>query len=823
MTAVAVIGGASSAADRVRPLAELLVLELSRSGFLDQAARLALHGATADGAARRRQQRQRGLTGLTLVLAQVVATLAAAGFGGGERGVWGLPAELAAGLPLLSHSDSGVSSDLRDQPSGGGRLEPPFLSADPFTLLNQMSEMARSLPCAATEVPTAACAPPGRAPTSAGSCGASSARADRGDRERGADGADGAGWSFPVSPRAAALVLLRVADLAAASLDRTMAVALAPVGEAAAAPVGPAAPASLLRLRAIDAWNEGRVAIINAKQLLVWRRTRHRLQKQTVAAPVPVPRGSSAAAGSGRGDRAAGSAASSAASGAASSAASGAAYGDEYGDVYPRRPVAWWRSLARMLPHAVAPPPPATGSDGSTASMSPGEAAGRAIAWAKTVLAVDMEPPDVLLERAPPALAAALAGGVVAGVEAAVRAAPDSGVALEFAAAFLQVNTETAAKLGACWPLLQQLLAFAPPAQAAALIASLGKQGHLVVGGLAAAVGGGGSAAAKTARAVMSRGARLLRAERRAGPPVALVSPHSLVLQWCVPLLCILARREAASAAAAAGSANIASSSRAAAEFGGAGAAVAGAAAAAVAASWRQLLLHDIELVPLLESLLLLLLLAALPAGNPAATSAANLVASLVTLLPLAAPDALAPVLTPPLQPDSPWGPAVVAAVLQKHMVGGGVDHTPACEALHQLRTRAMVATQAELRAGYLGGPIARAANVPRVVDQLLGELSPLEVTTEAEAVAAEAEALAAGSSSAAMATASKWTLLCCATRCTNLAGRSEAELPLQACGSCKAVRYCGRACQAAHWRAGHKEACGALKGKGGAGAGAGG
>ncbi|GFR44769.1 hypothetical protein Agub_g6100 [Astrephomene gubernaculifera] len=44
---------------------------------------------------------------------------------------------------------------------------------------------------------------------------------------------------------------------------------------------------------------------------------------------------------------------------------------------------------------------------------------------------------------------------------------------------------------------------------------------------------------------------------------------------------------------------------------------------------------------------------------------------------------------------------------------------------------------------------------------------------------------------------------------CTNLAGDSEAEVKLKACGRCGAVGYCCRECQVAHWRAGHKEACG--------------
>ncbi|PNH06872.1 hypothetical protein TSOC_006725 [Tetrabaena socialis] len=44
---------------------------------------------------------------------------------------------------------------------------------------------------------------------------------------------------------------------------------------------------------------------------------------------------------------------------------------------------------------------------------------------------------------------------------------------------------------------------------------------------------------------------------------------------------------------------------------------------------------------------------------------------------------------------------------------------------------------------------------------------------------------------------------------CTRLAGDSEAEARLQACGWCGAAWYCCRACQLSHWReGGHKKAC---------------
>jgi hypothetical protein len=43
---------------------------------------------------------------------------------------------------------------------------------------------------------------------------------------------------------------------------------------------------------------------------------------------------------------------------------------------------------------------------------------------------------------------------------------------------------------------------------------------------------------------------------------------------------------------------------------------------------------------------------------------------------------------------------------------------------------------------------------------------------------------------------------------CCNMAGRSEAELPLQVCSKCRGARYCCREHQVAHWKAGHKEVC---------------
>ncbi|KAG2488143.1 hypothetical protein HYH03_013288 [Edaphochlamys debaryana] len=54
----------------------------------------------------------------------------------------------------------------------------------------------------------------------------------------------------------------------------------------------------------------------------------------------------------------------------------------------------------------------------------------------------------------------------------------------------------------------------------------------------------------------------------------------------------------------------------------------------------------------------------------------------------------------------------------------------------------------------------------------------------------------------------------CSNPACVSLAGDSEAGRRLQLCGRCGRVAYCCRECQTAHWRAGHKEACGGGVGK---------
>lgn len=48
----------------------------------------------------------------------------------------------------------------------------------------------------------------------------------------------------------------------------------------------------------------------------------------------------------------------------------------------------------------------------------------------------------------------------------------------------------------------------------------------------------------------------------------------------------------------------------------------------------------------------------------------------------------------------------------------------------------------------------------------------------------------------------------CAHVGCTTVAGASEAGMPRGSrCGNCSSVRYCGKACQKADWKA-HKAAC---------------
>ena len=511
-------------------------------------------------------------------------------------------------------------------------------------------------------------------------------------------------------------------------------------------------------------------------------------------------------------------------------------------------------------------------------------------------------------------------------------------------------------RLGLRWPLFQQLLAFAPPAQTATLITSIGKRLHAALdagasataaaAAMAPSVQGGGEVEPPRGMAIdvllafvtltptkslagalgcdasgddgrggdgcsgnddapapapppaphpHARRVRLLfshvlhrwlpalsRALRRPETlnkafVMAIIMPHTMC--WLQQALLSLLRLEAKAAPCASASASAsasvstradttsghgasgdstsgdiisaaASATAAATAAASAAAATAAAtvtataravAATAAAASWRQLLLHDIELVPLLETGLRLLAVTRL--GYPLADDSAFLVCGVLSALTLAAPDALAPVLlrdagsppAPGLAPnDSPWHPDWLRAVVLRHRPADAALHRLLRD-LESLRRDAAVAAAGAAAAGlggggggaalhstFLGGPVARADAVFYAERAYpWAPLSPYDAAMEAAALAAEeatatAPVAACGSVGGAgvqEAPPPAHALRCCANpRCVNLGGESEADLPLQACGGCGLLRYCGRACQAAHWRAGHKEACCILK-----------
>ena len=255
---------------------------------------------------------------------------------------------------------------------------------------------------------------------------------------------------------------------------------------------------------------------------------------------------------------------------------------------------------------------------------------------------------------------------------------------------------------------------------------------------------------------------------------------------------------------------------------------------AAAAASWRQWLLHDVSVVALLE--LGLRLLAALPPRDPHAVGVVLSVRNTLLVLPLAAPDALAPRLPrlPLPPPGSPWRSDTLRGVLLKYMPTLATAGLPAGMLAAAAARRNSGSSWrcgmygAQLHAASCGGPATRVA-LSHMTAMPAGDGACLA----GPAFALEAvEAVVLEASLAALQPLGKQqqerpqqqrsagpVLLCCANpRCTNLAGQSEAALPLSACGGCKAVRlpYCCVACQSAHWRAGHKEACDALKAAGG-------
>eukprot|EP00198_Chlamydomonas_reinhardtii_P011879 XP_001701216.1 predicted protein [Chlamydomonas reinhardtii] len=561
--------------------------------------------------------------------------------------------------PFPRSAAEGLCPDLRFARHTGGLSS--CVCDEPFTLLNHMMRWL-SLKHMALLTGAAAEA----SASASGGTAAAAAAADTPAEQRGAGD-----WSFPLSPHATARVLLRVADLGAASID--LAAATQEQGGA-------------------DADSGG--------------------------------------GGDGGGFR--------------------IGSGDEFGDVYPRLPVAWWRGLAVMLPRAVVLPLVTCSSSYSTSSNSYGGAsagergagtleaqADRVSTWAKILLTVDFMPPAELPPRPPPALAAALAGGLVPAVEAAIRAAPHHGLAVSLADALLQVPAEGLPQSGGGWPLFQQLLAFAPPAQTAALITSIGKRLHAALDRLDVAANTGAigldAAAVAAGTTVEDLGVCLkaaliwMRTVRMALPdrfwvrPDAAAAPLSLQ-ERRLRLLCshTLHRWLPALSRCV--------------RFVQPGGAFDPRSLAphyeVLMQCWRQWLLHDVELLPLLETGLRLLAALPPPSSDPGAAGVAQKLTFVLALMPRVAPDALAPVLRLPLPPSSPWHPSTLADVLNRHnRAAASTAPLPVIRAVEMLRAAATRgATQAELRASYNGGPVARSAILPwaRAEAPLLCEVSPL-------------------------------------------------------------------------------------------------
>ncbi|KAG2453894.1 hypothetical protein HYH02_002100 [Chlamydomonas schloesseri] len=979
----------------------------------------------------------------TLMLAEVVAGLAAAGYGGGVRGTWGLPPELVAGLPVLGLDSRGMNFELgplmkqlshqQHQKIGGtgssarGAARVLALNDEPFhmfaAVLNQQL-LVSELPgvgadAAALEATRVLFGPyeaavqgtrllAARRGSSRSGSGAAAARIDRRQQQQQQQQPQPPPpcWRLPVGRRALATLCLRIADLAAAGHGAYGGGASSPAVVTArdgGSSSGSSSPRVLIRFRPHQLWRVGTNAIHNARRLLLLPAgiDGRRLAGGGAAAAVsgadagmravgtPPPAGPEGGwAGGGGGDGTVG---------------------------FPQLPAAWWRSLAALLhvpvPLRVAlvdddePGSWVYHNDGSVSLAS--RNAGDPAVEGREAAAVTRQPhalltdamrlqgmPDMLLPpQPPPGLAAALQAGLVPAFEAALRRADGTEAAARLTAALLQpewLAAEPGASdgLGCSWPLLQQLLAFAPPAQTAALITSLGKRLQLALdqaeaAAPAATASGSSSGGALTtpvllltrqlaaalplmalvdldvdapgadgvgcfvanaeeleSRAVramacpaMARAEELLNARRRqeaARTPAAvarrqqwaqvrLLLSHALhrwlpalarfarrlpgaelsrlmrmgtrevdevsgftdmhvacacvskALVWIQPPLIELAAAEAAVAArmqalATARAAGCSSSSSPVAER-----EADLAAATAELASWRQLLLKEVDVVALLETGIRVVMqllrsptahipvpsLAAITGGAgaveanvPAAFHLIPLLLPALNTVSQAVPGALAEVLLLAPTRDGangggegspasawPWSPAVLTQLFQAAWgpsrelgvfsaedAGGMAAHVHG--SVEGLRRFAKAHGAAAAAAGFDGGPAARHARiasegVPGL--DIWTPVSPLAARLAGPAAAAAAASGVAGGSGSSSAGRPAEPqplspLRCCANpRCTNLAAAvgadSDADLTLLGCSGCRgAVAYCSRGCQAAHWRAGHKEACRVLR-----------
>ncbi|KAG2490970.1 hypothetical protein HYH03_010644 [Edaphochlamys debaryana] len=139
---------------------------------------------------------------------------------------------------------------------------------------------------------------------------------------------------------------------------------------------------------------------------------------------------------------------------------------------------------------------------------------------------------------------------------------------------------------------------------------------------------------------------------------------------------------------------------------------------------------------------------------------------------------------------------------------GSAADHDPG----FRQTAAALLTCKAAKGAGTVPGPL------PASLEGLFGP-SPAEGTgprAEAAAAAAAGAAVLAAPLPLLLAPpplgrALTQLLVCGCPGCATFGGESEEALPLKRCGGCRAVRYCGAACQRAHWQGGHRAECGAV------------
>ncbi|KAG2489444.1 hypothetical protein HYH03_012080 [Edaphochlamys debaryana] len=243
-----------------------------------------------------------------------------------------------------------------------------------------------------------------------------------------------------------------------------------------------------------------------------------------------------------------------------------------------------------------------------------------------------------------------------------------------------------------------------------------------------------------------------------------------------------------------AGSATAVGTAAAAAAAMGPGGPVLGASSEAAERSWRTWLWRDVNAVGLMGSVLCVL--RTLPPPAKAPPECVTRVLRALRVFVRAAPDQLATALADASRdPNSPWTQANLASVCALAATEAGAAlAVEVTEALRSLRAAKVVPEPVLLDPDD---------------DFLVRRLWPLaaEVLVSPAEVAA-AEVLAVG---------------CSNPQCLGVKGDTEASTPgLSRCGGCKTARYCNSKCQAAHWKAGHKEACGSARASGAEGSGCG-